>query len=139
VIRAETPTCFSVEIFVKEDEVAPMRITGETRIISMTWPAARRVGQEDTRQPSAEFIRDLLEIHYTTGTGGTLDLKRIAVEMMIPFERLDQQIVDGKPDRPAPVRIAAEEVSAGFARVEIDAMLHAVRVKDTRVLLVEFG
>ena len=41
VIRAETPTCFSVEIFVKEDEVAPMRITGETRIISMTWPAAR--------------------------------------------------------------------------------------------------
>ena len=66
-----------------------MRITGKTRIISMAWPAARRVGQEDTRQPSAEFIRDLLEIHYTTGTGGTLDLKRIAIEMMIPFERLD--------------------------------------------------
>jgi hypothetical protein len=34
---------------VKEDEVAPMRITGETGIISMAWPAARRVGQEDTR------------------------------------------------------------------------------------------
>jgi len=66
VIRAETPTCFSVEIFVKEDEVAPMRITGETRIISMAWPASRRVGQEDTRQPSAEFIRDLLEIHHTS-------------------------------------------------------------------------
>jgi hypothetical protein len=89
VIRAKIPTCFSVEIFVKEDEVAPMRITGKTHIISMAWPAPRRVGQEDTRQRSAEFIRDLLEIHDTTGTGGTLDLKRIAVEMVIPFERLD--------------------------------------------------
>jgi hypothetical protein len=89
VIRAKTTTCFSMEIFVKEDEVAPMRITGKTRIISMAWPAARRVGQEDMRQPSAEFIRDLLEIHDTTGTGGTFGLKRIAVEVVIPFERLD--------------------------------------------------
>ena len=45
------------------------------------------------------------------------------------LQRLDQQIVDRKPDRAAPVRVAAEQSGARFGRLVVHAVLGAVHVE----------
>ena len=42
------------------------------------------------------------------------------------LQRLDDQIVDGEPDRPSPVGVAAEQAGAGFRRLVIHTMLHPI-------------
>ena len=39
---------------------------------------------------------------------------------MVDAERLDQQVVDREPDRPAPVRVAAEEAARRLARLVVE-------------------
>ena len=43
--------------------------------------------------------------------------------MMELLERLDQQIIDGQPDRPAPVRVAAKHVALRFSGIVADDTL----------------
>ena len=47
--------------------------------------------------------------------GRALDLKLVAVEVVVALQRLDQQKVDREPDRPAPVGVAAEQAGVRFA------------------------
>src|ERR1700693_611113 len=126
-----------MEIFVKEDKFAPMRISCESEIVSVTRAPTRGIRQKNTRQPRAKFVHDSLKIHHPTRTGRTFHLQPIAIEMVVPLQCLDQQIVDGEPNRSAPIRVAAEEVGAGFAGMVVDAMLCAIRYKDARIFLVE--
>ena len=55
--------------------------------------------------------------------------------MVVAFQRLDQQVVDGKPDRAAPVGIAAEQAGGGLARLVIDPVFLAVEVENVRPVL----
>jgi hypothetical protein len=48
------------------------------------------------------------------------------------LERLDDQEVDREPDRPAPVRIAAEQPRRGFGRIVVHAEFLPVHVQDVR-------
>ena len=47
--------------------------------------------------------------------GGALDFEIVAQVVVELLQRLDQQIIHRKPDRPAPVRIAAEQARADSA------------------------
>ena len=48
--------------------------------------------------------------------GRALDLERVAVEVVVALQRLDQQVVDREPDRPAPVGVAAEQAGVRLGR-----------------------
>ena len=52
------------------------------------------------------------------------------------LERFDQEIVDGKPDRSTPIRIAAEESRARFGRFIVHSMVHAHRRQDIGMIFV---
>ena len=73
------------------------------------------------------------------GAGGALDLQAVAVEVMVALQRLDQQVVDRKPDRAAPVGVAAEEAGGGLAGLVVHPMLLAVETEDVRPVLVDAG
>ena len=45
---------------------------------------------------------------------------------MKALERLDEQIIDREPDRPAPVRVAAEDVGLRLPRLVANCVLLAV-------------
>ena len=67
-------------------------------------------------------MRNFLECEHFSGTNWTLYLQLIAVEMVIAFECLDDEVIDREPNRAAPVGVAAEEVAGAFAGHVIHAM-----------------
>ena len=50
------------------------------------------------------------------------------------LQRLDEQVVDRKPNRPAPVGVAAEEPAVRFGRLVIDAVLFSVDHQTIRMV-----
>ena len=60
---------------------------------------------------------------------------------MVEFlERLDEEIIDRQPDRPTPIRIAAENVRLRFSRIVSHLALRAVLgTENVRMLRVRFA
>ena len=54
------------------------------------------------------------------------------------LQRFDQEVIDGKPDRPPPVGVAAEQAAFRFSRLVADGMGSTVYVKRIGMLLVVF-
>src|SRR5436190_12573166 len=59
--------------------------------------------------------------------------------MVVALERFDEQVVNRKPDRPAPVRVAAEEMGVAFARRVIDTMFVIANAENIRPVFVDAG
>ena len=70
----------AVEVFVEQDEVAPVRIFLELLRPSIYRPPAILVAQESARQPALNLFRHLEQRHVPAGTGRTLNLELIAEE-----------------------------------------------------------
>jgi len=104
-----------VKILIEKDEIAPVRIALKKLVRACHGPAAVRITQENVDEPPGNFGGDLPEIRFGAGTRRALHFKILAVVVVIFLERFHQQIVDGKPDRTAPVGIPTEEASRGFA------------------------
>src|SRR5262245_66688430 len=100
---AEACAIVAVEIFVEEDEVAPMGILLELPGSSVHRPASILVLEEDASQPAREFLSYLIERHASPRTGGTLDGERVAVVHVVLEQGSDDQRIHGHPDRPPPV------------------------------------
>ena len=58
---AQPPAGVPVEIFVEQDQIAPVRVMRESRVISMEGPGAVFIGQEDARESAGKLLGDLLE------------------------------------------------------------------------------
>ena len=103
----------------------------------MTGTTPGGVRQEEASKPVAQFTRHFLQVHQPAGARRALDLQLITVVVMITFQRLDEQIVRREPNRPAPVRVAAEEECVRLARHIIDTMHFAVRAEFVRMFRVK--
>src|SRR2546423_8218885 len=128
--RAQTPAVLAVEVLVEEHEVAPMRIPGVADVVAMAGTLPILVREEQPREARRQLARYLAEGHHAAGADRTLDCERVSIEMVIPLQRLDEQVVHRKPERTAPVRVAAEQAARAFARRIIDAELLAARAED---------
>src|SRR5688572_23820572 len=124
----------AVEIFVEQREAAPVRIAGISRVISVAGASSGSVGQERFRKAAAQLSRHLKEIHVLTRSRGALDAYFVTVEMVIPFQSLDDEIVHRKPDRPAPIGIAAKQAGCGLARRVIHTMLLTIGLQHEGVI-----
>ena len=123
VASAAAPTCVAIEVFVEQNQIAPVGIGRVAIFIAVTRSAAVCVGCEYLYESSRKLGGDFVEVHIAAGTCWAFDLEVIAVEIMIALERFDNRVVDGEPNRAAPVGIATERVSRGFAGIVIDAEL----------------
>ena len=135
--RAESLAGFAVKIFVKEHKVAPVRVVGEARVAAVAWATPAGVGEKDAGEARAKFEGDLTEIHHAPRSGRAFDLEAVSIEMVVAFEGLEDEEVYREPDRPTPVRVAAEEASSGFAGVIVDAVFDSTNVDDIRIILVK--
>ncbi len=107
--RAKSLAGFAVKIFVKEHKVAPVRVVDEAGVAAVTRPTPAGVGEEDAGEARAKFKGDLTEVHHPPRSGGAFDLEAVSIEMVVAFEGLEDEEVYREPDRPTPVRVAAEE------------------------------
>ena len=55
------------------------------------------------------------------------------------MQRFDQQVVDRKPDRPAPVGVATKKPALGLGRLIVDGVRLAIHMKLVRIFSVESG
>ena len=102
----EAPARLGVKVFVKRDGIAEVgpRVrfdAGHHGTYAVT------VLQEDRGKPRRYVIGDCAEVRLPPGPARIFDSPRIAEEAVVDAQRLDDQVVDRKPDRPTPVRVAA--------------------------------
>ena len=113
-----------------------MRIGGVARLVAVTRPLPGSVGQEDARQPLLQLLRHLLQGEQPARSDRAFDLELVAVEVVVALQRLEQEVVDREPHRPAPVGVPAEETAVPFRRDVVHAMGHALHVDLVRVVVV---
>ena len=130
--RAEPAAGVAVEVFVEQNQIAPMRIGCVFLLPAVAGARPILVRQKNARESARDFLRHLLQVHHVARAGRAFDLEVVAVEVVVAFERLDDQIIDREPDRTAPIRVTAEEIARSFARHVIDSMLFIARVEDVR-------
>src|SRR5439155_14268607 len=133
---AEAPAGVAAEVLGEAEEVAPVWVVAEARIGAVAGPAPSGVWDEEAREPPVELVRDLAERRQASRPDRALDAQRVAVKVVIAFERLDDQVVHREPDRPTPVGVAAEEAGVGFRGRVVDAVLLAVDRQDEGPLAV---
>ena len=141
VTGAEAFTGLGVKILVEQHQVLPRGIIivtfgdapAETRSITI------RIFLEDGDQAFADEICDLIQGQFMARTSRSFDLEGVPVEMVIALERFDDEEVDGKPDRAAPVRVAAEHPAVALARDIADFMILATVVEPEGLLLMDLA
>ena len=79
-------------------------------------PAAVLVREERARQPLPSLARDLAQVQLAPGAGRALDLEVVAVVAVQLEQRAQDHEVHREPDRPAPVRVAAEHAGVRLRR-----------------------
>src|SRR5262245_9111089 len=106
---AASASGFSMEVFVEEHEVAPVRVSREAAVRPVAGAVSVLGAQEQPCKSSCQFFGDFGEVLHLAGTGRKLDAKIVAVKVVIAFESFYQEVVQREPNWPAPVRVAAEE------------------------------
>ena len=109
VARPATSPGIAVEILVEQHQIPPVRIGRIPLVPAMARPPARPRPAGTMPHAAAKAPPPPPSGSASSRTARTLHLQRVAIEMVVTFQRLDQQVVDRKPDRPAPVRIPAEQ------------------------------
>src|SRR5262249_22780966 len=103
VAGANAGAVVSVEIFVEQDEILPMRIAMERLRAPVHRAPTVRPAKEDPAEPPRQLVGNLGERAQLARASGTLHSEAVAEVIVELAQRLDDQEVDGKPDRPAPV------------------------------------
>src|SRR2546426_4286005 len=125
-----------VKVLVKQHMVSKVRVILQTPIVPEHGALSVIVAKEDPGQAGRQLGRDLVDGVIATGSRGTLDPEIVAVVVMELLQRLDDQVVDRHPDRPAPIRVAAKESRRGLAWLILDCKALAVPLQHVRTLLV---
>ena len=75
VAGAEAAAVVAVEVFVEQDQVAPVRVVGVAAVVAVAGPPAARVGQEEPRSAGATArCATSLQVHHRARAGRALDL-----------------------------------------------------------------
>src|SRR5438067_1624327 len=98
----------AVEVFVKGDVVAPMWIGLELFKVAEDGALAVGAAQEDASEAAGDFGGDFPKVHHPARSRWAFYFEFVAVVVMELLERLDNQVVNWKPDWPAPVRVATK-------------------------------
>ena len=98
----------AVEVFVKGDRVAPVGIGLELFDVAEDGALAVGAAEEDAGEAAGDFCRDFPKVHHLARACRALYFEIVAVVVMELLERFDNQVVNRKPDWPAPVRVAAK-------------------------------
>src|SRR5579872_5799592 len=112
----------AMEILVEQEMIAEMRIGLEFFRASENGPPPLRVAQKNSRKPPRELCSHLPKIHPVSRVHREFDCQIVAEIVVVALQGFNQQVVHGKPNRSAPVRISAEQSGARFGRLVFDAV-----------------
>ena len=135
VAGAEPGAVVAVEVLVEQHEVLPVRDRSGTARCRRTPAGARRSSGrkiDASRRPSSSATSN--SVHCVARAGRALDLEVVAVVRVQVQQAAQDEVVDGEPHRPPPVRVAAEHPGVGLGRQVVHLVGLAVDVEPERVL-----
>src|SRR5581483_8848683 len=100
--RPQSLAGVAMKIFMELEEVLPVWIADKTRLQPKNRPAAAGVREKQAHQPPGQLARHLRQRPLLAATGGKFDGEAVAIKTVITLQGLDQQVIEGKPNRPAP-------------------------------------
>src|SRR5215212_2479360 len=117
---ADAGAVVAVEVLVKEDVVAPVRVC--LHHLGRAEDRATAIGSalEDRNQAARDIIGNLVEGKMLAGAGRILHLKIVAKATMQIAQPSDQDEIRWHPDRTSPVRVAAKHPGARLGRLIAD-------------------
>lgn len=127
VARADPGAVITVEIFMKRDQIAPVRIVLEFSSAAKNRPSLLRIAKEDLHKPPRDFSGNFPQRHHFPRACRAFDLETVSEIVVKLLERLDQQEVGWKPDRAAPIGVATKEPSARLCWLVVDTVVRAIR------------
>src|SRR5262249_10263655 len=104
----------AMEVLVEGDVVAEVGIAVQPRVASEDRPPPIAAAQEEAGESLREVAGHLGQCRLPAGAGGVLHGELVAQEVVELLERLDEQVVDRKPDRAAPVAVPSEQTGAAL-------------------------
>src|SRR5277367_4567579 len=137
VTRSQTCAVIAVEILVELDVILPLGIGLEFLYLSVNRSPARRIAQEDPRQPIGNFSRYLKEVHQIARSRWTLDFEVVSVIEIERQEGADEQRIHRHPYGTTPVRISAKHTGVGFGRQIVHAVFLAFDIDDIGMFVVK--
>src|SRR5262249_36274961 len=135
---ADAGAVVPVEVFMKGNAIPPMRIGLKVVVVAPHGAAAPAGGgaQEEVCEGGCQVRGGLAEIAQPSGAGRAFHLQGVSVVEVVIVQCTNEKVVHRKPDRSAPVRVAAKKTVVRLAGHVLDAKLLAVDVEDIRVLQV---
>src|SRR5262245_48106584 len=116
-----------------------MRVGVEFLGPAVDGPPATLVTQEDAREAVGDLLGDLKEIHQAAGAGRALDREVVPIVQIEAQERSDDEGIHRKPDRPTPIRIAAEHATVRLRRQIVYPVFVTTHMEDIRMPLMDLG
>src|SRR5690348_16901349 len=136
---ADAGAVVAVKVFVEQHMIPPVRIPLKQFRAAEHRPPAITVPKERPDEATRKLRGHLPDRRLPSRPEGIFHPVLIAEKEMKLLKRFDEQIVDGEPDRSAPIRIPAELRSARFRRLVVDSVLMAHDVQDVRMIPVIAG
>src|ERR1700675_3373770 len=130
---AHSRTGVAVEVLVKENQVAPMRVRLELVQVAEHRSVALFVTKKDVGHPARQFTRHFPQRLHVSRSGRELDFEIVTEIVVELLQRFDQEKIHREPDRAAPVRIASEYSGRRFAWLIVHSVFGSVDVEYVRV------
>src|ERR1700704_3086875 len=111
---AESCTVIPVEVLEEQEQIPPVGIGLEFFHGAVHRAATIFIAQKDVSKAAGKLSGDVPKTHLRSGARRKLEQKTPAGEEVKLLKRFDQKIIQGKPDRPAPVGIPAEQPGGRF-------------------------
>src|ERR1700677_1996487 len=120
---AQSMTGIAMKILIEQKEILVPRLLIEPVVFPMQRTPPGRIPFKQADHPFRQVVRYLLQGLCLPRARRILYRQPVAIEFPVLPDRLDDQIVDRYPDRPAPVRIAAEEIGSRTPRIIFDMVV----------------
>ena len=134
--RAEARTVVSVEVLEERDVVPPPGIGLQHVHLAMARAAPVGSAQEQRDEAAAQILGTVTGVEHLTAPGGVLDADGVAHGAGVALQAAQHDVVDGHPDRAAPVGVAPEHPRRGLSGLVVDGHVRALQIQRHRILQV---
>src|SRR3954451_21110354 len=128
-----------MEVLVQRHDVLPARISRRPFVGAPYRPATVGISREDADEAMRDLVRRISKRDLPTASGWKLHSERVAQVGVEPTQRPHQQVVEGHPDRAAPVAVAAEQPALRLTGFVVDAAVVTLDVDADWIVSVLFG
>ena len=100
-----------MKVLVEQHQIIPIHIIGVPVVLTMTRPPSLFIWQKQRHNTPAELKGHITQAHQVSRPSGALDHEFVTIEIIIPFQSLDEEIVHWKTREVVP----GEKIRSGLS------------------------